>query len=236
MDKRILKNLLEGVLDIIFPRNCFLCRHHHPATAQDPLCPKCRKGLPWSKTPMRLNPKPSIHFDQAWSPLHYTGSVKTLLKQFKFHNKTSLRRTCANIFKESLRRHPISVSPNARVIPMPLHPTRLRERGYNQSTLIAQAIASALALPLHEDILERCRPTAHQSQLQAKDRWTNVEHAFRILPLADIVGREIILVDDILTTGATASEAAKTLKRAGASRVIIITLAIATCESCTTTS
>ncbi|MBF0331354.1 MAG: ComF family protein [Candidatus Omnitrophica bacterium] len=230
------QSLLTGLLDIIFPRNCILCRGYHPLTAHDPLCPDCYKKLPWNKTPLSLRSTPSIHFDRSLAILHYKGHAQTLLKQFKFHNKTSIRRTISRLFRDFIKLHSLDIGTHALIIPMPLHPTRLRERGYNQSTLIAQGIADTLNMPLCEDILERHRATAHQSQLHAKDRWTNVGHAFRILPLADIVGREILLIDDILTTGATASEAAKTLKEAGASRVTVITLAITACGSCTTTS
>jgi ComF family protein len=232
----MLKDLIKGAMDIIFPRNCLLCRCYHPMTGRNPLCPNCFKKIPWNKKPLGINTATAIHYDEAWSLLYYSASTPTLLKQFKFHNKTSLRHTSAHIFNAFIKHNAPNIPPHAVITPMPLHPARLRERGYNQSALIAQGIADILKLPLYENIIARHRPTAHQSQLHAKDRWTNVDGAFRIMPLADIVGKDIILVDDILTTGATASEAAKTLKEAGASRVIVITLAIVPCGSCTTTS
>ena len=234
--KNIVHAYLRGVMDIFFPRNCLLCRQYHPATGKDPLCPACLLKLPWNKTPLKFTFPVPVHFDQTLSILNYTHSAPFILKQFKFHNKTSLRHTFAGILEKFLQRHTLNFSADAIIIPIPLDQTRRRERGYNQSSLIAQALAKILQRPCREDILHRQRPTAHQSQLHAKERWTNMDGAFRILPLVNIVGREIILVDDIFTTGATASEAAKTLKKAGAFRVTVITLAIVPCESCTTTS
>ncbi|MFH0754613.1 MAG: double zinc ribbon domain-containing protein [Candidatus Omnitrophota bacterium] len=234
--KAFFTQCLQGMLDIVFPRNCLLCRNYHPTTNKNPLCPSCRAKLPWNKHPVKTTFSTPVHFDQSISLLHYTQSAQILLKQFKFHNKSSLRHTCASLFKEFIKHHPLNINPNAIIIPIPLHPSRLRERGYNQSTLMAIGLNQSLNLQIREDILERHRPTDHQSRLHAKERWTNLKSAFRILPLANIVGSEIVLLDDTITTGATASEAAKTLKKAGALRVILITLATATCESCTTTS
>ncbi len=249
----MLKSIWTGIIDIIFPRNCILCRAYHPATSRDPLCPDCREKLPWNTPPFcvrcsrhlsgvaseelcpscRAHPP---HFDEGWAMLRYEGHGREILHRFKFHNKTSLCRTCAVLFSEFSARFSLTFPDTAIVIPVPLHPARLRERGYNQSGLFAASIARKLGLPLYENILQRQRHTDRQSKLEAKDRWTNILGAFKMKNLTDIVGREIILVDDILTTGATASEAAKTLKDAGASRVTVITLAIASCGSFATTS
>lgn len=249
----MLKSIWTGVMDIIFPRNCMLCRHYHPATARDPLCPRCRAMLPVNKPPFCIrcsrhlnnvteeslcpscrNRLPS--FDEAWALLHYEGPARELLHRFKFHNKTSVRHTFATLLRGFTQRYALQFPDAAMVIPIPLHPVRLRERGYNQALLLAGCVAREFNLPLREDILIRARHTPRQSELDAKDRWTNIKEAFRIKNSDAIVGRAIIVVDDILTTTATASEAANTLKDAGASRVIVITLGLASCGSCATTS
>jgi ComF family protein len=249
----MLKSILAGFADIIFPRNCILCRQYHPATAVDPLCPPCRHKLPWNIPPFCLRcsrnltavseeglcPSCRAHppdFDEGWSLLNYEGPARDLLRLLKFHNKTSVRRTFARLWHEFTDRHMLRFPDAAMVIPIPLHPVRLRERGYNQAELLAAGVAGALGLPLRTGIMERGRHTQRQSDLGAKDRWTNIKGAFTIKNPAGIVGRVIILVDDILTTSATASEAAATLKAAGAARVVCITLGIASCGSCATTS
>lgn len=247
------KSIGTGIMDIIFPRNCLLCRAYHPATARDPLCPGCRATLPWNTPPFcvrcsrrltgitaeALCPSCRSHpprFDEGWAMIRYKGPARELLKRFKFHNKTSLQRTFTTLLHAFIERYALEFPAAAMVIPVPLHPVRLRERGYNQSGLLAACVARELGLPVRDDILIRGHHAPRQSGLPAKERWTNIQGAFKMKNPADIVGREIILVDDILTTGATASEAAKTLKDAGASRVTVITLAIASCGSCATTS
>jgi ComF family protein len=249
----MIKNIWRGLVDITFPRNCILCRQYHPATAHDPLCPRCREALPWNKPPFCIRCSrhlknvseeslcPSCrgrlpHFDEAWSLLEYEGPARDLLHRFKFHDKTSIRRTFATLLHMFTERYTLQFPDAAMVIPVPLHPVRLRERGYNQAELLAECVAREFRLPLQSGILIRERPTLRQSELDAKDRWTNIKGAFRIKNSAAIVGQEIIVADDILTTTATASEAANTLKDAGASRVIVITLGLASCGSCVTTS
>ena len=249
----MIKSIWTGIVDIIFPRNCILCRAYHPATAHDPLCPGCRKTLPLNKPPFCVRCSrhlktvseealcPSCRtrlprFDEAWAMLEYAGPARDILHRFKFQNKTSLRRTFATLLHNFTERYALQFPDAVMVIPIPLHPVRLRERGYNQAMLLAACVAKEFRLPLHEDILIRTRPTLRQSELGAKERWTNIKGAFRIKNSTGIVGHEIIVVDDILTTTATASEAAQTLKDAGASRVIVISLGLASCASCVTTS
>ena len=110
---------------------------------------------------------------------------------------------------------------------MPLTDTRLRERGYNQALLLAQGLSQILQIPCLTDQLERTRHTARQSDLCEKERWTNILGAFKMKPLSAVKGQKLLLVDDLLTTGSTASEAAKTLKAAGTVKVGIIVLSLA---------
>ena len=249
----MLKSIWTGIVDIIFPRNCILCRNYHPATARDPLCPRCREALPLNAPPFCIRCSrhlknvseeslcPSCrarlpHFDEAWALLEYQGPTRELLHRFKFQNKTSVRRTFATLLHAFKERYVLSFPDAVMVVPIPLHPARLRERGYNQAALLASCVAEEFGLPLRKDVLSRSRATRRQSELDSKDRWTNIKGAFRIKNSDGIVGCEIIVVDDMLTTTATASEAANTLKDAGASRVIVITLGLASCGSCVTTS
>ena len=249
----MINSIWTGLVDIVFPRNCVLCRAYHPATARDPLCPACRASLAWNTPPFCVRCSrhletvseeslcPSCrshppHFDEGWALVRYEGTAREILHKFKFQDKTSLRRTFTKLLKQFIARYDLHFPGGPLVIPIPLHMVRLKERGYNQAALFAAGVARELSLTLREDILERARFTPRQSKLGAKERWTNIQGAFRIKNPATIAGRAVILVDDVLTTAATASEAAKTLKGAGASRVDLITLAIAPCGSCAITS
>ena len=113
-----------------------------------------------------------------------------------------------------------------KIVPIPLSQSRLRERGYNQSGLLAEEISRIYKICLSKKNLVRIRNTEHQTLLSEKERWTNIYGAFRIKNLSRFSGKNILVIDDLLTTGATASEAARTLKDAGAKTVGILTLAI----------
>ena len=112
------------------------------------------------------------------------------------------------------------------IIPIPLSGARYRERSYNQSELLAQILAEQLSLPLCHDSLIKIRHTAYHAHLTEKERWTNIRGAFKIKHPRRCSKRSILLVDDLLTTGATASEAALALKEHGAKSVGVMALAI----------
>lgn len=111
------------------------------------------------------------------------------------------------------------------IVPVPLHPTRLRERTYNQSELLARRVSQYFRKELSLNNLVRIRHTQNQASLAKKNRWTNIEGAFTIKNSKAFSNQSILLIDDLLTTGATVSEAAKELKRAGAKKVGVFTLA-----------
>jgi ComF family protein len=180
--------------------------------SEEGLCPDCRRQPP--------------AFDYAWAATSYADPLSALIPHYKFHNKTALRTTFGKIIREFLDRYDIRLDPDA-LVPVPLHPARLRERGYNQAALIAEGLAPALGAPVIQDGLERTRHTPRQSELGQKERFTNIRGAFRITTPSTFEGKHIILVDDLLTTGATASEAARVLKAAGAIKVGVLALSIA---------
>lgn len=157
--------------------------------------------------------------------IRYESSAKDLLHRFKFHDKTSLRHTFENIFRVFFKKHSILFPKNSLLIPIPLHPVRLRERGYDQALLLTNAISSITQLPVCP-VLERIRNTPHQTSLKQKERFTNINGAFKMKPLSTVQNTNIILVDDLLTTGATVNEASRVLKSAGANSINVLTLAI----------
>lgn len=239
----MLKTLYTGLTDLLFPRNCLVCRQWHPATAELVLCPQCLESLPLNAPPFcsicsrrlpgktddglcgdcRKNPPA---FDRAWVAARYEGLLPELVRQHKFSGKTALRRTFAHIIFLFLRRYDINLRADM-IVPIPLSPVRLRERGYNQSLFLAQALGRYCNIPVRTDILKRPSPSPRQSGLGRKERFTNMQGAFRINPSVTLKNRTIILVDDLLTTGATASQAARTLKEHDAGNVTLIALAAA---------
>jgi ComF family protein len=111
------------------------------------------------------------------------------------------------------------------LMPVPLHPQRLREREYNQSLLLAHGLSQHLQIPLLLSCLLRVRPTAPQTSLSKKERLTNLRRAFAIDNVSSIKGQRILLIDDVFTTGTTLHECAKTLRKAGSGPVYGLTLA-----------
>ena len=123
-------------------------------------------------------------------------------------------------------RHHIPLQDFDLICPIPLHPVRLRERGYNQSALLSVALSRHYGVFHTENVLMRPKMTHTQTELGAKQRWTNMEAAFKMKNSTDVTGKSVILIDDLYTTGATVHSAAETLKESGAARVAVLTFSI----------
>jgi ComF family protein len=239
----VLKSIAQGCIDIIFPLNCLHCGQFDVLTAEQPLCRQCLELIPYNKPPFCIGcsrhlpqyteqglcqdcrEQPPL-FDNAWVFTRYEGVMMPLIRAFKFHNKTSLRHTFRHMANIFLNRYSVSLKADM-LIPVPIHPARLRERTYNQSELLASVLEDLSGIPVEAGLLAKHRLTPRQSDLRRKERWTNIQGAFRIEHPSRVRGKSIFLVDDLLTTGATASEAARVLKDAGASRVELIALSAA---------
>ena len=150
----------------------------------------------------------------------YEFPVDRLVRTFKFEGQLSYGAALGRLLAEYL-----AISPGARpdcLVPVPLHPVRLAERGYNQAQELARPLAKCLQVPMLADLARRRHPTAMQTGLGAAARRRNVRNAF------EIVGRppeSVAIVDDVLTTASTAGELARALRRAGARRIEIWALA-----------
>ena len=166
-------------------------------------------------------------FNFAWGFTLYEPPMDRLVQDFKFHDKTSLRKTFHTISRTFLERYSLTLSGFDGLIPMPLSRVRARERGYNQALLLTESLSEVTGIPCLTNILSRSRHARQQSALRQKERWTNIKGAFRINPDFPLQEKNYIVVDDLLTTGATASEAARTLKAAGAAKVGVVVLSIA---------
>lgn len=153
--------------------------------------------------------------------------MKDLLHLFKYREKTALRLFFADRMSAFLKMYGISLSAFDFLVPVPLHPARLRERGYNQSALLAQELGRTARRPVLGRSLFRIRNTKSQTTLRQKERWTNIQSAFTIKYPFVFKHKNILIVDDLFTTGATTSEAARVIKQAGAQQVVVLTLAIA---------
>lgn len=164
-------------------------------------------------------------FSSARAALAYEGAARDVVLTFKHGDRPHLARTMARQIARAgedwLMRE------NGLIVPVPLHRWRLWRRGYNQAALLAQALSDHSAMPLALDVIERVKATPTSMGMSRAERARNVKGAFRIPPRARarISGRRVVLVDDVLTTGATADACARLLIKAGAERVDVLTWA-----------
>jgi ComF family protein len=190
---------------------CTVCGISFPAsTGQDHLCENCLRTNPW--------------YDLVRAPYLYSGPIVEAVQKFKYKSQTFLIATLGPLLS-SFAREWITFSPESLTVPVPLHRQRLRERGFNQSLLLARAVSSELGTRLDYLSLIRNRYTSTQTGLSKEARKKNVKGAFSVVNPESIKGETILLVDDVFTTGHTLNECARTLKRSGAQTVICLTLA-----------
>ncbi|PWK82124.1 ComF family protein [Fulvimonas soli] len=183
------------------PRNRSCCaRCALPLPAPAALCGRCqRRAPPW---------------DAAWVPFRYAWPLDRLETRFKFGRDLAAGRTLARLWQREARPAPLPQL----IVPVPLHPRRLRTRGHNQALELARPLAAALGVSLHRDALRRVRATEAQTELAAVARRRNVRGAFALREGVALPAH-VALLDDVLTTGATLAECARVLRRAGVRRV-----------------
>lgn len=158
-------------------------------------------------------------FDGALAGVNYAHPWSTLITQFKFHAALDLSDALSSLLQAA--QHCSHAALPELLLPVPLSPQRLRERGFNQAWELTRRVARALHVPAEPSLLLRVKDTPHQLALPPEERAANVRGVFAIEPLrrTELSGRSVAVVDDVLTTGATFAEIARVLKQAGASRV-----------------
>lgn len=215
---------------IILPRTCAHCRRDLPARQEEPLCPDCRKALLPVEPPFCLRCGQPLSRAQALCPacdrrpwacrtiraaFLYAGPMPGLVHGFKYRGRRTAALAAGAWMGAHMARFP-ELSGYHALVPVPLHPARLRERGYNQAELLAEALAPACGLPVRQ-FLRRGRHTRPQWDLDKEARRRNLKDAF--LTAGQVRGQRLILVDDVCTSGASLEECARVLHRAGARQV-----------------
>ncbi len=218
----------------LLPPRCLVCES--PGADGRDLCAACRDALPWNHPacPRCALPVPAggrcgrclrrpPPMDATVAALAYRFPLDRLMPRFKFHGDLAVGRLLGQLLAEALpgpapgARGPTWAAGPQALVPVPLHPRRLRERGYDQALELARPLGRALGLPLRADGLRRVRATAAQSTLGAAARQGNVRGAFIAAP--GPWPERVALLDDVMTTGATLGECARALRRVGVLRV-----------------
>jgi ComF family protein len=248
----MLRALIQGVKELIYPKICLICKRRlnnipsingiickHCWTEikrnKPPFCHFCGRHLQKVNITKHICPacaRQTLHFDRAFSPCIYEGIIKELIHEFKYKGKDYLGKTLVQPMIEFIKEFSLPMDVIDYIIPVPLSASRMREREFNQSEILASHIAAHFNKPMAPEMLARSRHTKTQTELEPQERLENVRGSFSLpRPLTTagnaerIKNRTILLVDDVLTTAATASEAALTLKNAGAGVVFVLTLA-----------
>lgn len=228
---RILPERLQiaasALLDAFLPNTCLLCRGDSTAAlcaacaADLPSlpkgCPQCAEPTTYGERCGRCLIHPP-HFDATVAAYRYAFPLDSLMQAYKYGGVLALAGWFGQRLAEGIQNGPFD-----RILPMPLHPDRLCERGFNQAAELARQIGKILRTPVDLDSCHRRLPTAPQAELPLKQRRRNVRGAFECH--ADLTGLAILLVDDVMTTGATLDECARTLKLHGAKSVTVAVVA-----------
>jgi ComF family protein len=233
----------SAALDLLYPAVCPVCDHALDAGRRDPLCRECWISIERIEEPICAScgvPLPSfdppagtvrlrchaclVHappFDYLRAACAYAGALREALHALKFGGKRTLARPLASLMLEQCG---ALLGPDVdALVPVPLAGQREQERGFNQATLLAGHLAAATGVSVKSRWLSRRRSTRPQTELTAGERRGNVARAFSASPRA--AGAHVVLVDDIVTTGATAAECARTLREAGARTVGVLAVA-----------
>ncbi|MGE5550160.1 MAG: ComF family protein [Bacteroidota bacterium] len=237
------RELQRGLTELVFPplERCAVCDRDalRPTLA---LCRDCLRRLPFLAPPLcsrcgrllrlcaardgacRECARERFFFSRARAVCLYEGAARAYLHEVKFHRSLPLARALAGVLAAYVREQGGFQSYEA-ILPVPLHARREAERGFNQAAVLAGAVGAVLHRPVVMEAAARIRQTETQSRLDRERRRENVKAAFSIVDPGAVTGRRVLLIDDILTTGYTASECARALLRAGAVEVGVLTLA-----------
>ncbi|MBL8923735.1 MAG: ComF family protein [Myxococcaceae bacterium] len=225
---------MEGLLELVYPPACvacdevlpgpgFFCDECAPLVLETP-APHCRRCAEPGAFPRATCPRCESRpppFTRAFAPFEHDGAVAKAIHRFKYEQRPDLARPLGSLLGKSAAAFLKDAA--GPLVPLPLHTGRFRERGYDQATLLTVELGQVLKRPVHDEWLERTRATERQVGLHEDARDANVRGAFTASPA--VRGHEVVLVDDVYTTGSTASEASRTLLAAGATRIFILTLA-----------
>jgi ComF family protein len=214
---------------LLFSPHCILCKASDGGRLG--ICDACTKALPWHADYCPQCALPSIQsqlcgdcltsppdFDDTQALFRYAFPINAMLQQYKYGQAMYLAETLATLIVEQL-----NLDARARLLPMPLHPDRLQVRGFNQSLEIARLISQKTGMNFDYTSCQRVKSSPPQASLSLKERVMNMRNAFSCTQ--NLAGQHILLLDDVMTTGATLNSLAKTVKQAGAAKVSCIVAA-----------
>lgn len=231
-----LSALRHFLLQNLLPNNCLLCRQS--SATKELLCAACLQDLPWLDNtclqcalPLTGNIqsqrcgaclKTTLPFSQILAIFHYQTPVDKLINDLKFHSRLVVATLFANLLAKKIRASYHAQALPELLIPVPLHPRRLHERGYNQAAEVARQVAKLLDIKLDVLSCQRVIHTAAQSQIPAEQRYRNIKNAFTV---DAIHAKHVAIIDDVVTTMSTVKELTLSLRKQGVQQIDVWTIA-----------
>ena len=211
--------MIEQILNLIYPNVCGICG----TICKDNICKKCETKLKQYEINKNTIIK-SKYIDESFFMYKYEGMLREKIIDYKFNENAYLYKMFSKIILKNkkicgfLKKYDI-------IIPVPIHNVRKRHRGYNQTELIAKQISKKLEIKLENNVLIKNKNIISQSELDKKSRIENIKNAFIVENIDKIINKNIVIFDDIYTTGSTLNECSKMLKEVGAKKIGILTIA-----------
>jgi ComF family protein len=235
------QGLINAIINIVYPLRCLgcaglftdgdnnqlLCKSCYEKIESNlpPFCKKCGLGKSNYEPDDCLACKGKFfNFDRAWSACIYKEPVKNLIHIFKYNSKLRLRRLFLTLFSQFIKEYCVPIADYDFVLAVPMHPARLREKEFNHAHILAQDLGVQFTIPVFNNLV-RSRNNLPQTGLSLTERINNVKDVFKIKNPEQAFNKNILIIDDVFTTGSTVSEIASVLKRNGAGRVDVLTLA-----------
>lgn len=236
--KKAIIKYWNNFLEVLFPSNlkCLFCNNDIPDHDKQVYCDECKTSAPFNNgkrckiCDCVMEGENEIcdacleykkHFDKAVAPMKYEGVAKSLILKLKNDGATYLAPDMARLMSDRLNQENFSFD---LIIPVPLSPKSLAKRKYNQSKLLADGLGKIYNKPIDNTSLVKIIETKHQKDLNLTERKTNLKGAFKVVDKSQVFGKNILLVDDVVTTGATANECSLALKKY-ANHVYVISFA-----------
>lgn len=220
----------EYLISLLFPKHCPFCGH--PMEIYQMYCEECEQELPWvpsdslcptcGKKNCICSNDPFLK--RLYVPFFYDGIVANAIKNLKFYNKRAYSRPLSSLLAHYIRQKDQNSHFDC-IIPIPMTKRDIRKRGYSQSELMARFTGEELNIPVEKNRLIKVHQTEKQHRLNAEERRINLKDAFAVKDPETLKGKSVLLCDDVITTGATLLEAAKTLRDAGITDISAVVVA-----------
>ncbi|MFA6143029.1 MAG: ComF family protein [Candidatus Omnitrophota bacterium] len=212
--------ITKNLVNLIYPLHCASCLKALDPLNEDGVCSQCVESI----RPNTRQYEIGDNFTKGYSASLYDGTMKELIHNFKFNGNIRLAGPLSSILANFIKRNPEIIKNIDAVTFVPLNGSRLREREFNQSAVLASHAFKASGIPVI-DALDKTKPTKPQNELSRNERLVNLSGAFKVKRGAQINTKRVLLIDDVMTTGATLDECAGVLKSGGAIEVRCLTLA-----------